>query len=122
MKKDIADIWVEALRSGNYKQTRHTLRRKNRDGNHAFCPLGLLCEISGLGGWVGDCYKVGQIETSICLPPQVVEWSGMTTDSGRFKTGNERMRLENTIIWRNDTDEYTFSMLADLIEKEWASL
>lgn len=43
MKKDIAMKWVEALRSGKYKQTRGTL--KNNEG---FCCLGVLCEINGI--------------------------------------------------------------------------
>jgi len=36
--------WIEALRSGDYKQCRHALR--NRD-NH-YCCLGVLCELQGV--------------------------------------------------------------------------
>jgi hypothetical protein len=39
--------WVEALRSGEYKQTKGTLR----DGD-SFCCLGVLCDITQHGQWV----------------------------------------------------------------------
>lgn len=42
MKKEIADKWVAALRSGNYKQTTGMLNRNNE----SFCCLGVLCEIA----------------------------------------------------------------------------
>lgn len=50
MKKEIADLWVAALRSGKYKQGRTTL--KNRDSE--FCCLGVLCDISGLSTFIPD--------------------------------------------------------------------
>lgn len=40
MKKEIADKWVEALRSGEYNQGRGYLRVENE-----YCCLGVLCEI-----------------------------------------------------------------------------
>lgn len=42
MNKEIARKWVDALRSGEYKQTRGRLRSGDR-----FCCLGVLCEING---------------------------------------------------------------------------
>jgi hypothetical protein len=43
MKKSIAIKWVKALRSGEYKQAKHSLY----DG-HKYCCLGVLCKIQGL--------------------------------------------------------------------------
>lgn len=36
--------WLQALRSGNFKQTKRTLS----DGAGGFCCLGVLCEVKGL--------------------------------------------------------------------------
>lgn len=44
MKKEIADKWVAALRSGKYKQGRQYLRTFEDN----YCCLGVLCEILGL--------------------------------------------------------------------------
>lgn len=41
MNKEIKQRWVEALRSGKYKQGKAALRRKDR-----FCCLGVLCDIT----------------------------------------------------------------------------
>ena len=46
MKKEIKKKWVNALRSGKYKQAKGRLRYKDR-----YCPLGVLCDISRLGEW-----------------------------------------------------------------------
>lgn len=42
MKKEIAEKWVEALRSGEYKQVRGSLKEDGR-----YCCLGVICEING---------------------------------------------------------------------------
>lgn len=42
MKKQLRDDWVNALRSGEYKQTTNTLRRFDEDGNPSYCCLGVL--------------------------------------------------------------------------------
>ena len=47
MKSEDVKIWIAALRSGKYKQSRTALN--GRDG---FCCLGVLCDISGQGKWV----------------------------------------------------------------------
>ena len=39
--------WVEALRSGNYKQTKGTLKGKLPEGGVGYCCLGVLAEIMG---------------------------------------------------------------------------
>lgn len=45
-------LWLEALRSGKYKQTKGTLGRKNLDGSASYCCLGVACEVFGPG--LGD--------------------------------------------------------------------
>ena len=57
-KDDVKTKWLDALRSGKYKQGRGILRRP--DGS--FCCLGVLCDIIDPNGW--DEYKV---ETGNCI-------------------------------------------------------
>ena len=44
MEVELKNKWVQALRSGDYKQTHATL--KNEDGDR--CVLGVLCDITGI--------------------------------------------------------------------------
>jgi hypothetical protein len=47
MNEELKQKWVEALRSGKYKQGKQALRNKA----DCYCCLGVLCELSGLGKW-----------------------------------------------------------------------
>lgn len=47
MNPEIKAKWVEALRSGKYKQTRNALRKSD----NRFCCLGVLCDIADPTGW-----------------------------------------------------------------------
>ncbi len=99
MKYEIAMKWVEALRSGNYKQGTGYLKN-----NDKFCCLGVLCDISQLGEWDGNYYE-NKLST---LPNKVREWAGMNSDLG------ENYELKNTLSNYNDTG-YSFEKIADII-------
>ena len=43
--------WLEALRSGKYRQTNGTLRLTTPGGNHRFCCLGVACNIVSNRRW-----------------------------------------------------------------------
>lgn len=51
MKKEVAKAWVEALRSGKYKQGKGWLRQEEPGVEPTFCCLGVLCDLSGQGRW-----------------------------------------------------------------------
>jgi hypothetical protein len=57
MEKALKQKWLEALRSGKYKQGRFALRTKIDD----YCCLGVLCDVSGVSEWEenGLCYSYG---------------------------------------------------------------
>lgn len=64
MRQDIKDAWMNKLLSGEYKQTRHMLRRVV-DGQDCYCALGLLGEVlveKGVCSWelseTGQLYKL----------------------------------------------------------------
>lgn len=50
MKPELKKQWVEALRSGEYKQGEGTFKRAIK-GEESFCCLGVLCDILDPEGW-----------------------------------------------------------------------
>lgn len=51
MNEEIKTKWLEALRSGEYKQTTGRLRNSQEEG---FCCLGVLCDIMEPESWSDD--------------------------------------------------------------------
>lgn len=81
MKADIKQRWVEALRSGQYKQGRGFLKR-----NNAYCCLGVLCELHRQDfpnkGWQLNNQHGGQfsysLRNAVNYPPEEVsDWAGL---------------------------------------------
>lgn len=105
MKKEIADKWIKALRSGKYKQGKEDLH----DSVHnTFCCLGVLCDI----GYAqphhnGDAY----IEND----PDLTENCYLETKDGYIPSlGTDLAKLND-----NGT---TFEEIADIIEKNYEEL
>ena len=104
MNEQVKEKWLNALRSGDYQQTRQYLHKE--DG---FCCLGVLCDLYGKEHNVewelvnGDTYYEFQDEPEL-LPLFVAEWAGV-----------ERHR-SFTLGELNDNGS-TFNEIADLIEK-----
>lgn len=106
--------WIEALRSGEFKQAQERLRTHKR-----FCCLGVACELyvreGGAHGawegwtWVGDDEKQGQV-----LPVDVMEWLGLRTAAGYFERHGA---LETSLAAKNDRGA-SFEEIADVIESE----
>ena len=97
--------WVEALRSGKYKQTRGALR----DGD-AFCCLGVACDISGTGKWSGGAFHGSRI----VMPRVVVGWLGL--DDSDPELSSPLRRNKRTASEFNDESKLTFAEIADAIE------
>lgn len=78
--------WVDALRSGKYKQGRAYLKYGN-----GYCCLGVACDISSLSQWdYGDRY----MGCGVLLPPEVVEWLGVRENDPRLElSGAECKRI-----------------------------
>lgn len=71
MKADIADAWIAALRSGEFKQTQMAL-----NNGVAMCCLGVLCELHSRETgtpWNKGCYFHEDAE----LPLEVAQWARM---------------------------------------------
>lgn len=105
MKKEIADLWVNALRSGKYKQGQGCLRFDDK-----FCCIGVLCEISGF-----------EYEWGAGFPDsddQIVQWAGLRDPQGKIP-----IQFQNSTLLTSINDfGVPFSQIADLIEKHWEEL
>jgi len=117
MKQKIAEKWVKALRSGKYKQTKHSLKDDN-----GYCCLGVLCEISGMGEFKkreellkNKFYQyITETETDgVVLPALVMSWSGIQSVDGDFRDEN--------LTAMNDCG-FSFKKIADIIEKNYKIL
>ena len=112
MKKEIADKWVAALRSGEYKQGRGQLRK----GKY-FCCLGVLCNLhaeSHLDIAAKQMRPSRYMGHGGVLPQAVMEWSGVDAANGRLPDGS-------LLDEHNDTGA-SFAKIATLIEKHWQTL
>ena len=107
MNKDIATIWVEALRSGEYSQGKNKLQDLN-----GFCCLGVLCNLgekAGISVTKRDGRLVGNYLHS---QKEIMEWSGINSPIGVY-VGSEK-----TVSDLNDEGK-SFEVIADIIEQNW---
>lgn len=109
--------WVNALRSGEYKQTTGVLQNEN-----GYCCLGVLCDVAVKSGLDVDVYTTTDDNGEPCtgygdswsqLPQEVVNWAGLENPNP--------MLIEDYAISLNDNRGYTFDQIADLIEKKYLS-
>lgn len=130
MHRDVMEKWVNALRSGVYRQGTGYLRYAMSDGVPCYCVLGVLCQVHAdetrSAAWLHEYVdgsqsygrrgiNHGQADWSTnALPQCVVQWAGMRSSGGRIPGGP-------TLAVLND-DGSTFARLADVIESQWEAL
>ena len=119
MKKEIADKWTAALRSGDYTQQHAVLASGGRTGH---CCLGVLCELAlkegvGLSVEQMSCSTLYD-DARIFLPESVADWAGMKTRVGVIQPGKTTTR---SLAGMNDTS-HSFNSIADVIETHWEEL
>lgn len=116
MKKEIAEKWVTALRSGKYEQGAGRL--KTDSGR--FCCLGVLCDISGLIDWKKSYKDYGYTDIdsfigSAATPPRsVLDWAGLQSEQGIVG--------ENDWLTTRNDEGQSFARIADVIETYWERL
>ena len=117
MKAGVKEKWVNALRSGRFKQTRGSLRYAE-----GFCCLGVLCELAAEEGVVLPAVEVGggvygYLESqdgtpfTAFLPDAVANWAGINR-TGYIQGDDYEVHLTQI----NDGGS-SFSEIADLIEQ-----
>lgn len=122
MRKEIADLWTAALRSGKYKQTRGFL--KTEEG---FCCLGVLCELAVESNIIkGPTYqdmegerKYYYAKSRYDLPTEVREWADINTDE---EIGPKNLMLVVMNDGPNYDDGMSFDEIANIIDTEWRKL
>lgn len=112
MNDKIKELWVNALRSGKYKQTKSTLRN-----NYGYCCLGVLCDLYNPGKWKYSSLltptEFSYLNMTSMLSQEVVEWAGL-------RTGDPIIAGASLSSYNDGTDgrrKHSFSEIADLIEK-----
>lgn len=118
------NMWVKALRSGDYLQGKGRLVTIKENGDERFCCLGVLCNLAtenGYGEWSGvtelgapmfkDEYGVASYGL---LPTGVMSWAGMKTVGGHLMGSDSLYGL-------NDNGK-SFAEIADHIEANYKDL
>ena len=116
MNKEVKALWLDALRSGKYEQGLGTLCDVNDDGDRKFCCLGVLCDVAieqGLPIEVQvNSHTTIYDDSSGYLPDSVREWAGLASYNPLVKVNGE----ERAVAQVNDTGDFDFPAIADLIE------
>lgn len=126
------DMWIAALRSGKYKQGKHTLTMVDFNGNEFDCCLGVACKLNR-----SDIDRVrsnGEFKyfpiddelrihaTAIELPERMRQWLGIETCNGVIDhpfmlqaESKHGASSHYTLALLND-DGLTFNQIADVID------
>lgn len=112
MNANAKEQWINALRSGEYKQGKKMLHNVEEN---TFCCLGVLCKISGLN------YN----PKSPCVPQNVIMWSELNlvqpevplADIPEIKNKFEYWTNTIKLAHLNDEENFSFTQIADLVEK-----
>ena len=125
-QKEHRELWVKALRSGEYEQGQGALcQKKEDDGTIKYCCFGVACEISGLGdftlmpnltsGYL-DFVVDEQPQDATVLPDAVRDWLGLSDRYGSYQ-GSNHGDNDPCLMASND-EGVPFATIADIIESE----
>lgn len=110
MRKEVADLWVKALRSGKYKQG---TRKLQTPAGH--CCLGVLCAIAPQKHFDSDGLIAGR---SLLSQRAVKEWAGVAEAYGEIILPKGQVSLASL----NDHRGRSFKHIAAFIERNWEKL
>ena len=114
MDKRVKEMWVKALRSGEYEQTQERLCNKN-----GYCCLGVLCDLHAKEtGQAWDSYPEGYeyVGESGVLPDVVAVWAGLG-DEDWMKEDSNDPKVNGVCLSKRNDDGMGFAEIADLIER-----
>lgn len=104
-----AQTWANALRSGEYVQTREACRLWDRNRGH--CCLGVAADLvvkAGEATWLGDNLMELETNDGSCGAALTPKAQGM-------------FGLDERLMWRyvslNDTNGFTFNEIAEVVER-----
>lgn len=103
--------WIDALRSGKYKQGKSNLARRAGD-TIEYCCLGVLCEIAGIKPKAGKYPNILQYDgADIYAPPEAIEFVALYGAAG----DNVEPQF-TTCADMNDVRKWNFGLIADWLE------
>lgn len=118
MNPEVKKKWIDALRSGHYRQGEDCL--KLRMEQNYFCCLGVLCDIYINEhpeleiNWIDHDYESSAfINEKLYLPEQVREWVNLETKNATYINENGK---KSSLDLDNDNGK-TFNEISDIIEK-----
>jgi hypothetical protein len=132
MNQTVIRRWVEALRSGDYRQGQDRLEVVSSDSDDAaqssFCCLGVLCDLAVQDGIIGR--RVRHLEGDVTvyfgddndrdqyyLPKKVVEWAGLEDLIGSGSDDPRDVFVHGIgLTARNDCGE-SFEQIANAVEE-----
>lgn len=126
MKPEVKELWLSALRGGEYHQGKNLLHKSFPEDHRPdeFCCLGVLCDLAVKNGVIlsqdvhilqGRVEEYSYIEyqgSSSFLPDAVQKWSGVWSDNGSFDDGTD------SLVRLND-DGIPFLNIANVIEENF---
>jgi hypothetical protein len=117
MNLEVKTKWVEALRSGEYKQTQKRLRDKV-----GYCCLGVLCDLHSKETgqeWENECIYLGHAEI---LPDEVVAWAGFNKvnlySSFGITPNGQGVQCDGMPLSQLNDEGQTFEQIAKVIEEK----
>lgn len=114
MNPTVKAQWLEALRSGKYKQTTRALCELNDDGTYGYCCLGVLCDIVAPGDWQGA--EVMNMTDGQHRYRRHLSHASMPSTDVIVAAGLHHSQSDKLAIL-NDEEKYTFEQIADYIEQ-----
>jgi hypothetical protein len=121
MNPDVKAKWLEALRSGKYRQGGGFLKINGKNGaEDRFCCLGVLCELAveaGVTERLSEGYETrygvsGDDTNTAVLPGHVRQWAGLDSHAGSYGNGDRSLTGDND-------GGVPFNDIADIIEKHF---
>lgn len=124
LPKEDRDKWLEALRSGKYKQGKYSLLMENENNENTYCCLGVYCDLKGIT-LSHNAYSlpINAISDESILPVALIgEWDDdVYTDiiDDEFDLENDISEeiFTSVLATLNDVKDQTFDEIADYIEQ-----
>jgi hypothetical protein len=131
MKPEIKQLWIDALRSGEYIQGHGALKT-----SWGYCCLGVLCDLhrkhTGKGDWNFNKYQAeapgnpnGTETAAVFLSEKITEWSGVENGNPFVKLDGRQYDLAGlndgmTVVQGTEEKfrKFSFNEIADLIEEQ----
>ena len=116
MKSDIKQLWIDALRSGEYEQGQYALKHHD-----TYCCLGVLCDLAVKEGICKEREVEGSSDhlfgvpgdyDPAILPIVVRKWAGLEYGDPDVKTEEG----DATTLSEMNDQSYSFSEIADAID------